>query len=477
MAVAFVRATEGSDVNTDVVLNIEVSAGSDRVLVVGFAYKSNSVLIPTSVVFNGTENFTLERSAADGGDAQCFFYYLTNPTVTTADVVITMPATVRMVGYVAYFTGVHQTTPFTGNTNEAQGTNDSPTVDISSAADEICIDILVQVSAGPDTAVATHTQICNGAAIGGGTDCRGAGQYVVGQATRTMNWSMSSDDHWNIIAGALQEPAGGVIEALAGVSAGVAGVLGNTKISKKIDGLSEGTALVSGNAKISKKITGAVAGICSVIGLITGTWALAAVSAGIATVTGDMKRFKAIATVVAGIASVSGAVKVSKKFIGSIIGIAIVSGTTKISKKIAGAIAGIATVTGASSITKKILGVCAGIASVTGDIKLFKIIAGIIAGLASVSGAIKVSKKLAGITVGICQVMGITKVARKLAGAVSGTASVIADLTVILILKILQLITKMFSQFNITSHYSRGLNLQTKERSDLDITSIIEGGG
>ena len=205
----FVRKTEGNSVNTTLTLNIQ-SSGTDRVFVLGLAYKSNSVLAPISVVFNGTENFTLERTAADGGDAQCFLYYLTAPSEVTADVVITMPSTVRMVGYVALFNGVHQTEPFTANTNEVQGTNDSPTVDVSSAADEMCIDILVQVSAGPDTATATHTEICNGAATGGGTDCRGAAQYVVGQTTRTMNWSMSGSDNWNIIAGALQEPTGGV---------------------------------------------------------------------------------------------------------------------------------------------------------------------------------------------------------------------------------------------------------------------------
>jgi hypothetical protein len=225
MAPPFVRATEGNSTTDTLTLNIQVSAGSNRVLVVGLAYKSNGVLTPTSIVFNGTENFSQELIAADGGDAQCLLYYLTAPTETTADVVITMPASVRMVGYVAYFTDAHQTTPFTANTSEAQGTDVSPTVDISSSADETCIDILAQVSAGPDTATATHTQICNGAATGGGTDTRGAGQYVVGQATRTMNYGMSSDDHWNIIAGALQEPAAGGVQINATVIAGIGAVL------------------------------------------------------------------------------------------------------------------------------------------------------------------------------------------------------------------------------------------------------------
>jgi hypothetical protein len=212
MAVAFVRKTEGSTGSSDsttLTLNIEVSAGSDRVLVVGLAYKDNNVLTPNSVVFNTSENFSVEHAGVDGGDAQCLLYYLVNPTVTTADVVITMASSERMVGFVAYFTGVHQSSPFTAETVQADGTDAAPTVDINSAADEICIDIMAQVSAGPDTLDSNSgTLICSGAATGGGTDTRGGGQYQVGQAVRSMTYGMSDSDNWNIIAGALQEPAG-----------------------------------------------------------------------------------------------------------------------------------------------------------------------------------------------------------------------------------------------------------------------------
>ena len=206
MAVTFVRFTEGSVVGATLTINIEVSAGADGVLVFGVAYKSNSVLTETSLDFNTSEAFAIERRAADVANAQCSLWYLIAPTVTTADCVLVMPSSVRMVGYAAFFTGVNQTNPFTGNTNEASGTDASPTVDVTSAADEIVVDMLAQVSAGPDTATETHTPMANGAATGGGTDTRGASQRAVGQATRTMNWSMSGSEDWNIIAGGLQEP-------------------------------------------------------------------------------------------------------------------------------------------------------------------------------------------------------------------------------------------------------------------------------
>lgn len=206
-SVVFVRATEGAIDDTVLTLNIEVSAGTDRVLVVGLAYRDGSVQVPTSILFNTNESFSVELSAADGGDAQCFLYYLAAPTETTANVVITLPDAARMVGYVAYFTGVDQNNPFTAATSENAGTNNAPTVDVSSAADEIVIDVMAQVSAGPDTIDSNSgTLICSGAAAGGGSDCRGGGQYQTGEATTTMLYGMSDGDNWNIVAGALQEP-------------------------------------------------------------------------------------------------------------------------------------------------------------------------------------------------------------------------------------------------------------------------------
>lgn len=205
-APAFVRKTEGNIDDSVLTLNIEVSAGSNRVLVVGLAYRSSSTLAPSSITFNGTENFTVKKAGTDAADAQCFLAFLTAPTETTADVVITMPSSVRMVGYVAYYTGADQTNPFTANIDDAQGNDAAPTIDISSASDESCIDIMCQVSGGPDTATPAHTVVCNGASTGGGSDCRGAGQRVVGTTTRTMNYTMSDTDDWNIVAGALQEP-------------------------------------------------------------------------------------------------------------------------------------------------------------------------------------------------------------------------------------------------------------------------------
>lgn len=213
----FVRSTEGTSTGATLTLNIQVT-GSDAVLIVGLAYKDNSVLTPDSILFNGAEAFVVARAAADGGDAQCLLWVLTGPTVTTANVVITMPSSVRMVGYTALFTNVNQSTPFVvGNMNDANGTDTNPTITITSAADEIVVDAMAQVSAGPDTIDANsspNTLLMDGAATGGGTDTRGGGQWETGTGSRLMDYTLSSDDNWNIVAGGLQEPGAGNIKTV-----------------------------------------------------------------------------------------------------------------------------------------------------------------------------------------------------------------------------------------------------------------------
>lgn len=210
--VTFVRATEGSANSDTLTLNIQVSSGTNRVLVVGLAFENKDPVTPTSVVFNTSENFTAELIAADGGYAQCALYYLVAPTETTADVVVTLPASDVVCGYVAYFTGVNQSEPFTAATTENSGGDANPTVDVSSASDEIVVDIMSQVSAGPDTISSNSgTKILDQAQTQGGDDLRGGGQYDTGQATTTMEYTMSDSDDWNIIGAALQPVSGDTV--------------------------------------------------------------------------------------------------------------------------------------------------------------------------------------------------------------------------------------------------------------------------
>jgi hypothetical protein len=221
MSIEFVRATEGSSTNTSLSLNIEVSAGINRMLIVGIAYKDSSVTPPTSVVWSGDENFTLLRSAADGGDAQCAIYYLLEPTVETGNVVITFADSVRKVGYVAYVTGAQQSAPIFSDEDERQETGTTSYLNLQADDSQLCFDIASQVSAGPDTAtiVGTGTEICNGAATGGGTDTRGSGMYKAGEtspANTALNWQWSDADNSNHIAIAIRAGGGDTADTMFG---------------------------------------------------------------------------------------------------------------------------------------------------------------------------------------------------------------------------------------------------------------------
>lgn len=208
MAISFVRESEvsGDLNNTVVTLNIE-SSGVDRALVLVVMYRSNSLLAADSVVFNTSENFSLVRSGTDAANAQVSIYVLPNPTVTTADVVLTFPSSVRMTAWVGLYTGVHQTTPFTGNTVDAQGTDATALDSISSAVGEVVLSGMVQVAAGPETFTTTNidTERHNNASTGGGTDVRGGVGETAGAATVSPEFNLSGSEDWNIVVAALQE--------------------------------------------------------------------------------------------------------------------------------------------------------------------------------------------------------------------------------------------------------------------------------
>jgi hypothetical protein len=181
-----------------------VVSGSDPCLVVKVALKSSSVTC-TGVTFNTTENFTLVDTDING-DARVYMYVLAAPTVTTADVVVSLSGSARHVSAVSLYNGVDQTTPIrTGSTVKANGTDAAPTVNVTtSTAGDLLIDSLAQVSAGPDTATGDWTERHDTAATGGGTDTRGASQDTPsGGSTYAMAYTMSDSDNWAIVACAL----------------------------------------------------------------------------------------------------------------------------------------------------------------------------------------------------------------------------------------------------------------------------------
>jgi len=181
--------------------------GTDPCLVVGVSTKGASITHNT-VAFNGSESFTKIQDNING-NARSSIWVLENPTATTANVVITLSGSSRYVTAASLFTDVDDTTPVR-TSNSANGTNNNPSTSLTAVSGDLIIDNLCQVSAGPDTATASHTQRYNLAQTGGGTDTRGAGQTLSATGgSDTMDWSMGDADNWAIGAVALRAPFAG----------------------------------------------------------------------------------------------------------------------------------------------------------------------------------------------------------------------------------------------------------------------------
>lgn len=183
-----------------------VVSGTDPVLVVKVATKSNSVTV-SGVTWNTTENFT-QINTDMNGNARSTLFVLANPAAATADIVVSLSGNSRHVSAVSLYTGVDDATPIRSGTEATNnGTDAAPTVDVTAISGDMIIDSLCQVSAGPDTATSDHTERHDTAATGGGTDTRGASQELAATGgTDSMGWTMGGSDNWATCAAALREP-------------------------------------------------------------------------------------------------------------------------------------------------------------------------------------------------------------------------------------------------------------------------------
>ena len=201
MAFDSVFTATAANADTTTVSNVVVPSGNPGLIAV-ISIKGTATV--TSVVYNGSETFTQEITDING-NARVVILYLEDPTVTTADVVVTLSGNSRHVSTIGVYTGVDPTILVrTAESVSANGTDASPTVDVTTDADDIVVSGLSQVSAGPDSATADHDERSTVAATGGGTDTRSGLQDVISTGgTDTMGWSMGGSDNWATAAVAL----------------------------------------------------------------------------------------------------------------------------------------------------------------------------------------------------------------------------------------------------------------------------------
>ena len=142
MAVAFVNSATGQESFSDTeTFSLTVSAGDNRLLMVGVG-RYNPAEAVSTVTFNGE---ALEEWADVTNPITTTFrtsvWYMVEPAVATANVVITMAASVdRLAALADVFTGVDQTTPLDTAVIDSGLGPDDATVAVSSATDDLVVD-------------------------------------------------------------------------------------------------------------------------------------------------------------------------------------------------------------------------------------------------------------------------------------------------------------------------------------------------
>jgi len=171
-------------------------SGSDRVLIAGVVYYHTNTTIDT-ITFNSVALTEIPGSAYDpGGDYHLRWYYLIAPDTgsNTFSYSFTGLGGTYDSGVVAYvFTGAHQTTPY-GTVVKDTASSTTPSVTVSSATDEIVIDILIITNVGTLTVGAGQTQRAN--AITPLAYIKYGGSTEDGASSTTMSWSNSSSTFW-----------------------------------------------------------------------------------------------------------------------------------------------------------------------------------------------------------------------------------------------------------------------------------------
>lgn len=180
--------------------------GSDRCLIVGISSggAGGGAATITGVTYNGVSMTSI--GSVSVGAARVWQYQLIAPATGANTIAVTLNGGVNAewnAGGVS-FTNVNQTTAV-GTPATANGTDATPTVNVSSAATEIVIDTISWSLASWDlgTVGAGQTQRWN-SNVGGG-DTFGAGSTETGAATTTMSWTLdAAADNWVSIAVAVK---------------------------------------------------------------------------------------------------------------------------------------------------------------------------------------------------------------------------------------------------------------------------------
>lgn len=145
MAIAFANSATGTgDFVSSITFAIDVGTGSDRVLLVLATTDRSGTTTIDSCTYNGTSMtaHTAGTSSPDGIDYRAF--YLANPTSGSNNVVVTYSGSgTKPKALALAYTGVDQTTPVSGLTNNSAFSS-TPSWTVSSATGDLVVSMAMQ---------------------------------------------------------------------------------------------------------------------------------------------------------------------------------------------------------------------------------------------------------------------------------------------------------------------------------------------
>ena len=176
-----------------------VPSGANRALVVVTGHNDGSRNV-TGVSYGGVALTKAIQQDGASADTEASIWYLVNPNVGSANVVVTVSASVNIVASAVNLTGVNQTTPI-GTAVGVAGNNSAPSVTVSSAANEV---VIGAVGAKGDAKLATHevgqTGIYNTDSGTGSGDIRLGVDFKPGASSASLQWTLQAAKSWAAVA-------------------------------------------------------------------------------------------------------------------------------------------------------------------------------------------------------------------------------------------------------------------------------------
>ena len=176
-----------------------VPSGTNRILIVGIATTNAILHTGSTVTFAGVN---LVGLSAITNTIKAAFWYLVNPPIATGDIIFTAGSSSAgdIVIGAATYTGVDGNIPF-GSASTATGTSTTASVAVTSAANELVVDVVAANNASL-TVGASQTERWNTAAT---SSVRGAHSQEAGAASVTMSWTVGSSVAWATIGAPLKQ--------------------------------------------------------------------------------------------------------------------------------------------------------------------------------------------------------------------------------------------------------------------------------